>query len=312
MNNIQDNMANDLIQDLLKEKRSDRLWKNIRFFITLALFVIVMCIIFSETNEPPTVGTGSGYVALVRLNGMIESGGDFSSETVLPVLRDAFADKGAKGVVLDINSGGGSPVQSAIIHDAIIELKNKYHKPVIVVGEDMLASGAYYVAVGADKIFVNPNSVTGSIGVIMKGFGFTDFLKKAGVDRRVYTAGTNKDRLDPFLPQNKADIAKIQQVIGEIHNNFMKVVLEGRKGKLHADPKELFSGDFWSGPTAVKLGLVDGLGNLSDVMRSEFKVSRYKDYTQGGNVFKSLATQIGGALDLPIGSRNDVEVLEKI
>src|SRR6185437_9760433 len=128
--------------------------------------------IFSASSVPVVTTDGEkGYVALIRLDGMIGPGEDFSSETVLPLLQEAFSDKQAKGVILDINSGGGTPVQASIIHDAILELKKKHHKKIVVVGEDLLASGAYFVAVAADKIYVNPNSVTGSIGVIMKGFG---------------------------------------------------------------------------------------------------------------------------------------------
>lgn len=301
-----------LVKDLIKEKRSDRRWKNIRFFIGFLLVVAVFFLAFSETTQPTiSKGEGEGYISLIRLGGMIGPGEDFSSETVIPLLQNAFEDVDAKGVILDINSGGGTPVQAAIIHDKIVELKKKHNKKVVVVGEDMLASGAYFVAVAADKIYVNPNSITGSIGVIMKGFGFTDLIKKMGVERRVYTSGADKDRLDPFLPQNKEDIAKIQQVIGEVHDNFKQVVLEGRKGKLLDDPEKLFSGDFWSGTTALKLGLIDGLGNLSDVMRIEFKVARFKDYSQSDSVLKALVGQMGSSLNMFL-SEAPIKVLEKM
>ena len=304
-------LQNDLVRELLKEKRKDRRWKNIRFFLWFLLISVVIYFVFSE-NGPETYGDGGpGYVSFVRLNGSIDSGQDFSAEVVIPLLRDAFTDTDAKGVVLDIDSGGGSPVQASIIHDAILEFKKKYHKKVIVVGEDLLASGAYYVAVAADKIYVNPNTLTGSIGVIMKSFGFADVIKKVGVERRVYASGAYKDRLDPFLPQNQQDIEKIKTVIDEVHQNFDRVVLEGRKGKLHATPDELFSGDFWSGETAVKLGLVDGLGNLSDVIATEFHVTRYKDYGRSPGMFKSLLGQVGTSFSLALSDRQ-VKVSEKI
>jgi len=300
-----------LVKELIKEKRSDRRWKNVRFFIGFALVVIVFLLIFVQNTQPAlSEGEGNGYVALIRLAGSIGPGEDFSAETVNPLLQSAFEDKEARGVILDINSGGGTPVQASIIHDKIIELKKKYKKKIIVIGEDMLASGAYFVAVAADKIYVNPSSVTGSIGVIMKGFGFTEVIKKVGVERRVYTSGTDKDRLDPFLPQNPDDVKKIQQVIGEVHDNFKQVVLEGRKGKLKGDPAVLFNGDFWSGTTAVKLGLVDGVGNLSDVMRSEFKVERYRDYSQSASVIKSLMGQMGSSLNMMLNE--SPRVLEKL
>ena len=302
-------MAADLVRDLIKERRADRRWKNISFFLGFLVVAALVFFILSETSLSPAAS--DNYVALVRLDGTIGPGEDFSAETILPILKEAFSDKKAKGVILDINSGGGTPVQASIIHDAIIDFKNKYHKKVIVVGEDIMASGAYYVAVAADKIYVNPNSITGSIGVIMKEFGFPDLIKKIGVERRVYTSGANKDRLDPFLPQNKEDIEKIRHVISEVHANFQQVVQAGRQGKLHGDPKELFSGDFWSGQTAQKLGLVDGLGNLSDVMHSEFKVSEYKDYSQQASLLKNVANQFGASLSMMLNN-DRIRMLEKI
>lgn len=301
----------ELVRELLKERRRDRRWRNIRFFIGFAFILFIIGAMTMSETEPPIVGHGSnGYVALIRLDGMIGPGSAFSAEAVLPILRDAFDDKKAKGVILDINSGGGTPVQASIIHDEIVRLKKKYNKKVVVIGEDLLASGAYFVAVSGDKIYVNPNTVTGSIGVIMQGFGLEDAIKKFGVKRRVYTSGDHKDRLDPFLPQSKEDIQKIQNVINEVHNNFNDVVMQGRKGKLRGDKKELFSGDFWTGQTALKLGLVDGLGNISEVLQEEFHVSNYKDYTESGNVLKSVLNQIGSTLNLPAQSEH-LHLLEK-
>src|SRR3990167_4502521 len=190
----------ELTKLLLAEHKSTRRWKNIRFFIWLILVVFALWIFMGpmsdDDNTIPDVG--KNYVALIRLDGVIKAGSEFSARTIIPELSCAFRDKNAKGVVLLINSPGGSPVQASMIHDKIIQLKEKYHKEVIVVGEDTLASGAYLVATAADKIYVNKDTVTGSIGVIMEGFGFNDVMKKLGITRRVFTAGTNKDRLDPF------------------------------------------------------------------------------------------------------------------
>lgn len=306
-------ITNELVRQLIKEQRSQKRWKNIRFFFAFALIGVVVFLLFAA-NEFVSLGApgeGKGYVSFIKLSGMIEPGQDFSAEQVLPKLKDAFADPVAKGVIIDINSGGGTPVQASIIHDAILSLKKKYHKKVIVVGEDMLASGAYFVAVAADKIYVNPNTITGSIGVIMKGFGFPDVIKKLGVERRVYASGVNKDRLDPFLPQNQEDVEKIRTVINEIHNNFNQVVTQGRQGKLNAGAVDLFSGDFWSGQTALKLGLVDGLGNLTEVMQNEFHVSRYRDYSVSQGILKSVAGQFGMAFNAAL-MNDEVKVLEKI
>lgn len=302
----------DLMRELIKERRSERRWKNFRFFLIILIIAAIGGFIFSSTTAPTISDDGDkGYVALVRLNGMIGPGQDFSAETVLPILKDAFSDKQAKGVILDINSGGGTPVQASIIHDAVVDLKKKYHKKVIVVGEDMMASGAYFVAVSADKIYVNPNTLTGSIGVIMKEFGFPDLIKKVGIERRVYASGANKDRLDPFLPQNPEDMTKIRQVISEIHANFQQVVEQGRQGKLQKGNEDLFSGDFWSGAAALKLGLVDELGNLSDAMHNEFQVSGYKDYSHEQSLAKSLMNQVGASLDLGL-SRDRFKLVEQI
>lgn len=309
--NSQDVTA-DLVQSLIRERRSERRWKNIRFFIIIFIIAVIAWQMFHEGTPKVNMANGDkGYVALVRLNGMIAPEENFSAKEVIPILNNAFKDTDAKGVILDINSGGGTPVQASIIHDAIIEMKNKYHKKVIVVGEDLLASGAYFVAVAGDKIYVNPNTMTGSIGVIMKGFGFPELIKKYGIERRVYTAGVNKDRLDPFLPQNKEDVLKVDSVIKEVHDNFIHSVTEGRKGKLHGDLAELFSGDFWSGQTALKLGLVDGLGNLSGVMQEEFNVSHFKDYSESGSLLKSFASQLGMSFGTAI-SNDQVKLLEKI
>ncbi|TAK78319.1 MAG: S49 family peptidase [Gammaproteobacteria bacterium] len=293
-----------LVNDLLKEKRAERRWKNIRFVAWFALFVYLVISIFSYLGAPsaPSGLRGEKYVALIRLDGMIAPDRDFSGAQLIPTLEDALTDKNTLGVVLDINSPGGTPVQAAIIHDAIVSLKKRYHKKVIVVGEDMLTSGAYYVAVAGDEIYVNPNTLTGSIGVIMKGFGFVELMKKIGIERRVYTAGTDKDRLDPFLPQSPADLQKINQVMSEVHQNFAQAVLAGRKGKLKADPAILFTGDFWTGQSALKLGLVDGLGNLQDAMEKEFHTTEYKEYGGQPDIFRLISGQMGSVFDKMIYS----------
>jgi protease-4 len=301
-----------LARDFLKEKRADRFWKNIRFFLVFFVIVGFLFLFLGQTSPSLSKdGESKAYVALIHLNGMIGPGEDFSAETVVPLLKMAFADSDAKGVILDINSGGGTPVQASIIHDTILELKKKYHKKVVVVGEDMLASGAYFVAVAADDIYVNPNSLTGSIGVIMKGFGFPELIKKIGVERRVFASGVDKNRLDPFLAENPADVEKIKQVLEEVHNNFNEVVMKGRAGKIHGRPEDIFSGDFWAGTSALKLGLVDHLGNLSDAMHNEFNVTRYKDYTSSASLLKSLANQLGASLLMAL-THDDVKMLAKL
>lgn len=294
--NVND-IGSHLATELLNEKRADRRWRNARFIAWFALICFVVFKTFNMGGVSSNVVGKDKYTALIRLSGMIAPDREFSAETIVPLLKKAFADKHAVGVVIDINSPGGTPVQAAIIHDAIIAYKKKYEKKVIVVGEDMLTSGAYYVAVAADKIYVNPNTLTGSIGVIVKGFGFVDLMKKLGVERRVYAIGDDKDRLDPFLPQSESDMKKIREVMGEVQANFAMAVAEGRKGKLHAKPEELFTGDFWSGQTAQKLGLVDNLGNLMDATQAEFGTTEFKEFGGTPAIFKMLSGQFSSSLD---------------
>lgn len=304
--------APEMMREILQEKRRERRWKNIRFFIGLAIALGILASFLAGAGVPLSGHPGHGYVSVVRLSGMIAPGQDFSAENVLPVLQEAFSDRKSTGVILDINSGGGTPVQAAIIHDAILENKNRYHKKVVAVGEDMMASGAYYVAVAADRIYVNPNSITGSIGVILKDFGFPGLLSKLGIERRVYTSGANKDRLDPFLPQTPEDVQKIRGIIHDIHDNFRAAVMAGRQKKLTGSPDVIFSGDFWAGDAAVKLGLVDGTGNLSSVMEKEFGVEAYRDYSAQSSLFKNLMKQLGTALGaLPL-SGTRVGVFERL
>lgn len=281
----------EIAQSFIQERRRERRWRNIRFFGWMILFLFYAILIFgpSSSEDPSdTLLKGKPYVSLLRLDGTIMPGAAFSAEKVVPQLIDAFKDKKAAGVVLLINSPGGSPVQASIIHDKILQLKKQYNKKVVVVGEDALASGSYLVATAADKIYVNRDTLTGSIGVIMSGFGFTDAMAKVGVTRRVFTAGENKDRLDPFEPLKPEDVAKVKVVLDDVHQDFVQDVIDGRGSRLKGDPKELFSGDFWSGSQATKLGLVDGTANLWEVLQGEYNVKFYKDYTPEPSFFQKI------------------------
>lgn len=291
-------ISETLVKELIKNQKRDRFWRNLRFFILLFVLgsALYLAFRFIQGPEISKEEQKKAYVALVRLDGYIFADTDFSARNVLPILQDAFSDKDAKGVVLEINSGGGSPVQASIIENKILQLKEKYHKKVVVVGEDLLASGAYLVAMGADKVYANPSSIVGSIGVIMEGFGFPEAIKKIGVTRRVYTAGNNKDRLDAFMPESEADKAKIQALLNETHQQFIDIVQTSRGERLSGNPEELFSGDFWTGETALKLGIIDGLGNLADVLPQEFKVNYYVDYSEQPSfidyIMKGMRTQL--------------------
>lgn len=218
-----------------------------------------------------------GYVNLIKLNGRISADSTFSSDKVAPLLKKAFEDAKAEGVIIKINSGGGSPVQSSLIHNEILRLKKIYRKKVVVIGEDALASGAYYVAVSADKIYVNQNTLTGSVGVVSEGYGVAELAKKLGVEHRVHTAGSNKRRHDRFKPESHEDIKKLNQELTDVHEDFISAVKTGRGARLKADAKEVFSGDAWNGAKAKEMGLVDHLGGVYEVMEKEFQVSRFVD-----------------------------------
>lgn len=304
-------IENKLVESILSEQKSTRRWKNIRFFTWLILFLFLIYAMTSPRYSDPVLPSASdgGYVSLVRLDGVISAGDAFSARKVIPELTAAFKDKDAKGVVLIINSPGGSPVQASLIHDKILQLKQKYHKEVIVVGEDALASGAYLVATAADKIFVNPDTVTGSIGVIMEGFGFEDAMAKIGITRRVFTAGANKDRLDPFQAVKPEDRAKIEKILNSVHEDFIADVEQGRKGKLNGDPKELFSGDFWTGTQAVKLGLADATATPWVAMQDTFGTTHYRDYSPRSSMWDEVVRNV--SMKLPLGLLNTNTHLEE-
>lgn len=295
-----------LVDAILADKKSDRFWRNFRFFVWIFLILIILILIFAPRGEDAerTVITGKPYVSLIRLQGVILPGSNFSADKVIPLLIKAFSDKKAKGVVLVINSPGGSAVQASIIHDKIEQLKKLHNKKVVVVGTDALASGAYLIATAADKIYVNQDTLTGSIGVILASFGFVDTIKKLGITRRVFTAGANKDRLDPFKTLTPDDKIKIQSVLDAAHQNFIDDVLAGRKNKLKGNRKELFSGDFWIGQKALQLGLVDGTANVWTVLKDEFNVTHYKDYSRKPTLLESLLKGVDTELHLGLTNRS--------
>ena len=210
----------------------------------------------------------------VRLTGVIGSAGrfrqgiDFSGQQ--EIIKKAFLFKKAKNVAISINSPGGSPVQSHLIHDYIRQLSTKYEKKVMVFAEDVAASGGYLIACAGDEIYANSSSIIGSIGVIYSSFGFTELIKKIGVERRVHTAGKNKSTLDPFLDEKKEDIERLKNIQLDLHKDFIEVVEKSRSSKLKKSEVELFSGEFWSGRKAKDLGLIDEIGNANQVLREKF------------------------------------------
>jgi protease IV len=235
------------------------------------------------------------HTALIEVRGEISADSEASAEGMVAAIKSAFEDSGAQAVVLRINSPGGSPVQAGIINDEIRRLKALHKKKVYAVVEEMCASGAYYIAVAADEIYVDKASLVGSIGVLMDGFGFTGAMEKLGVERRLLTAGENKGMLDPFSPQNAKQTAYAKAMIDQIHQQFIKVVKDGRGARLKETP-ETFSGLFWNGEEALRQGLVDKIGNLDYVAREVIKAEEIVDYTPHENLAERFAKRFGAAI----------------
>lgn len=278
----------------VKEQRARRRW-SIFFKITgLAIFVFVVWSALNYTkSDTEPVGA---HTALIEISGTIEAEGRGSASTVIPALDKAFAASDSRGVILRINSPGGSPVQAGMINDEIVRLRQEYpKKPLYVVVEEMCASGGYYIAAAADKIYVNKASIVGSIGVLMDGFGFTGLMEKVGVERRLLTAGENKGFLDPFSAQDPKQREYAQQMLNEIHQQFIDVVRKGRGQRLKETP-QTFSGLFWTGAKAIEMGLADDYGTVDSVARDVIKAADLVDYTQTEGLPERMLKKFGVAV----------------
>jgi len=241
------------------------------------------------------------HSALIEISGVIQSRGDANADDVVSALQAAFDDKGAAGVILRINSPGGSPVQAGIIADEISRLRALHRdKPLYAVVEDVCASGGYYVAATADRIFVDKASIVGSIGVLMDGFGFTGTMDKLGVERRLLTAGENKGFLDPFSPQNDRHKLHAQEMLDSIHQQFIEVVKKGRGSRLKETP-EMFSGLMWTGARSIELGLADDFGTVHSVARDVIKAEDIQDYTVKPNFAEKFARRLGAEAAAALG-----------
>lgn len=275
--------------------KRDLRWRNIRA-ACICIAAVGGALIYSiglQRVFAPAKFTGS-YAALVRVEGLIDAEQRANAHKVNAALRSAFEDEQAKGVVLLINSPGGSPVQSSLIHDRLLALRAQHpEKPVWAVGEDMMTSGAYFIAVGAPNVCVNRSTMTGSIGVVMQGWGLDRTIGRFDIERRVFTAGDHKHRLDAFQPLQETDQEKATALLKAIHAHFIQAVKEGRGERLKGKPGELFSGDYWTGDEAAELGLVDGLCDLDEVMHAHMGVEQFKDYTVPPNLWMRMANSFG-------------------
>jgi protease-4 len=279
--------------ELLRQQKSERRW---RVFFRLAWLGLVLAVawVLLAHRGAPSAGNGP-HTALIELRGEIGADTEANAEALVAALKSAFEDSASQAVVLRINSPGGSPVQSGIVNDEIRRLKAKHKKKVYAVVEEVCASGAYYIAVAADEIYVDKASIVGSIGVLMDGFGFSGLMDKLGIERRLLTAGENKAMLDPFSPLNDKQVRLTQAMLDQIHRQFIAVVKQGRGDRLKEMP-DTYSGLFWNGEEAVKLGLADALGNLDYVAREVVKAEDIIDYTPHDNVAERLAKRFGASI----------------
>ena len=278
----------------LQEQRRTRHWSI--FFKSLGfIYLFVVLFLAAGWFKSGDVSLPKAHTALIDLQGVISAGAT-NADTVISSLQDAFDDKKTRGVILRINSPGGSPVQAGQIYDEIKRLRAKYPDiPLHAVVDDICASGGYYVAAAADNIYVDKASIVGSIGVLMDGFGFTKTMEKLGVERRLLTAGENKGFLDPFSPVDDKQQQYAKKMLEEIHDQFIGVVKDGR-GKRLKDTPELFSGLVWSGEASIELGLADGLGSVESVARDVIKAEEVVDFTYRPGLAERLAGRLGAAM----------------
>lgn len=293
-----------LVLSSVQEQRRARRWG---IFFKLLTFVYITAVVFismggADKLDPSKVPLGAGkHTALVDMQGVIAPNSQAGADVLIPSLQAAFKDENTKGVVLRINSPGGSPVQAGQINDEIQRLRKKYpHIPLYVAVEDICASGGYYVAVAADKIYVDKASLVGSIGVLMDGFGFTGLMDKLGVERRLVTAGSNKGFLDPFSAASPEQTEYAKQMLAEIHQQFIDTVKKGRGKRLKETP-DTFTGLVWNGQRGLEMGLVDGFGSVESIAREVIRAEEIVDFTVHEGFADRLAKRFGAAAASALG-----------
>lgn len=287
----------------LEDRRRERQWKLFRLlflFVGFPIFMALLLVGVSQLGEKPLAAR---YTALVDMDGLIAPDQFASADVVVAGLRAAFESQNPAGVILRVNSPGGSPVQSRYIYDEIKRLRAKYpNVPLYAVVGDVCASGCYYVVAAADKIYADRGSLVGSIGVLMNGFGFTDAMKKLGVERRLMSAGEHKGFLDPFGPITADEKRHAQRMLDDIHKQFIDAVRQGR-GPVLKETKDMFSGLFWTGDQAKQMGLVDEFGSASFVAREVFAAEEIVDFTVRQNLIDRVAGSFGASIGKQLSLR---------
>jgi protease-4 len=293
--NEAENWERDILSKLamgaLTEQRRARRW-GIFFKLFIVAYVAVFFVLLIPSKDG-AIGIGKKHTALIEVRGVIADDAEANADDIISSLRKAFKDKNTTGVLMRINSPGGSPVQSGYISDEIKRLRGLHpDTPLYAVVSDMCASGGYYIAAAADEIYADKASLVGSIGVIMSSFGFVDAIEKLGIERRMLTAGENKGFLDPFSPLKERDVKHIRSMLGNIHNQFIETVKAGRGERLKISD-DLFSGLVWTGEQGLELGLIDGLGSASYVAREIIGEENIVDFTFQPDPIERFANQLG-------------------
>ena len=287
-------LIENLATAALREQRRARRW-GIFFKFLFFAYLTVIIVLVVDWRGPDSLGAGK-HTALVDVVGVIDARGDSSADRITEALQNAFKNKNTAGVILRINSPGGSPVQAGIIYDEIRRLRGVYPNiPMYAVVEDICASGGYYIASAADKIYVDKASIIGSIGVIMDGWGFTGTMEKLGVERRVLTSGENKAFLDPFAPVDEKQKRHAQSMLDDIHKQFIDVVRKGRGKRLKETP-DMFSGLMWTGDKSIELGLADGYGSVDYVAREVIKAEEVFEFTKRQDIMERFVRRFGAAM----------------
>lgn len=290
-----------LALDALKEQRLARRWSIFFKLLGFGYLAFIIMLALDWRGDSDSLSSGK-HTALVEISGVIESKGEASADRIATALQNAFKDKNTQGVILRVNSPGGSPVQAGVIYDEIRRLRALHPNiPIYTVVEDVCASGGYYVAAATDRIYVDKASIVGSIGVIMSGWGFTGTMQKLGVERRSLTAGENKAFLDPFAPLDDKQKQHARTMLGEIHQQFIDVVKKGRGQRLK-ESSDLFSGLMWTGEKSVELGLADALGSVEYVAREVIKAETIVDYSQKENIAERFAKRFGAGVASELSS----------
>lgn len=294
-------LVNKIAAEAITEQRRARRW-SVFFKLFLVVYVSVFTLMYLVDGWDGASITGEKHTALIDISGVISAESQANADYIVSGLRAAYEDKNTAGIILRINSPGGSPVQAGYVNSEIYRLRDEYPDiPFYSVITDICASGGYYIAAAGDKIYADKASVVGSIGVIMSGFGFVDTIDKLGVERRLLHAGENKGFLDPFSPLKSEEVEHVETLLADIHQQFVDVVKKGRGDKLVNDEK-IFSGLIWTGEQSVELGLVDGLGSPGYVAREVIGVEEIVDFTRRETVLDQFSSKLGATIERSISS----------